>query len=47
MADSAGHGARGTIHAGGEWREAIGGATREILDPADAAPFAVVAEGDE
>ncbi|MFE7211682.1 aldehyde dehydrogenase family protein [Streptomyces sp. NPDC057611] len=47
MADSTGHGARGTIHAGGEWREAIGGATREILDPADAAPFAVVAEGDE
>ncbi|MFJ2716927.1 aldehyde dehydrogenase family protein [Streptomyces sp. NPDC087437] len=47
MADSTGRGARGTIHAGGEWREAIGGATREILDPADAAPFAVVAEGDE
>ncbi|MFB7113249.1 aldehyde dehydrogenase family protein [Streptomyces sp. NPDC056190] len=47
MADSTGHGARGTVHAGGEWREAIGGATREILDPADAAPFAVVAEGDE
>ncbi|MGW4044694.1 aldehyde dehydrogenase family protein [Streptomyces sp. NPDC004721] len=47
MADSTGHGVRGTIHAGGEWREAIGGATREILDPADAAPFAVVAEGDE
>ncbi|GED85227.1 aldehyde dehydrogenase family protein [Streptomyces sp. 6-11-2] len=47
MADSTGRGGRGTIHAGGEWREAIGGATREILDPADAAPFAVVAEGDE
>ncbi|MFI1292436.1 aldehyde dehydrogenase family protein [Streptomyces sp. NPDC020792] len=47
MADSTGRGARGTIHAGGEWREAIGGATREILDPADATPFAVVAEGDE
>jgi betaine-aldehyde dehydrogenase len=36
-----------TIHAGGEWRAAVSGATREILDPADARPFAVVAEGDE
>ncbi|KUO21732.1 aldehyde dehydrogenase family protein [Streptomyces dysideae] len=36
-----------TIHAGGEWREAVSGATREILDPADATPLAVVAEGDE
>lgn len=35
-----------TIHAGGEWREAVSRATREILDPADAKPFAVVAEGD-
>ncbi|MYX27508.1 aldehyde dehydrogenase family protein [Streptomyces sp. SID8381] len=38
---------RATIHAGGEWLEAGSGATREILDPADARPFAVVAEGDE
>ncbi|WAX78372.1 aldehyde dehydrogenase family protein [Streptomyces sp. KMM 9044] len=36
-----------SIHAGGEWRAAVSGATREILDPADALPFAVVAEGDE
>ncbi|MEV0737200.1 aldehyde dehydrogenase family protein [Streptomyces sp. NPDC050549] len=36
-----------TIHAGGEWLEAVSGATREIIDPADALPFAVVAEGDE
>lgn len=36
-----------TIHAGGEWRTAASGATREILDPADGRPFAVVAEGDE
>ncbi|MFE0179307.1 aldehyde dehydrogenase family protein [Streptomyces olivaceus] len=36
-----------TIHAGGEWLAASSGATREILDPADARPFAVVAEGDE
>ncbi len=34
-----------TIHVGGEWRAALSGATREILDPADAKPFAVVAEG--
>ncbi|WKX11902.1 aldehyde dehydrogenase family protein [Streptomyces sp. NL15-2K] len=39
--------ARKTIHVGGEWREAVSGATREILDPADALPFALVAEGDE
>jgi betaine-aldehyde dehydrogenase len=39
--------ARRTIHAGGEWRDAVSGATREVLDPADGAPFAVVAEGDE
>ncbi|MGW4856611.1 aldehyde dehydrogenase family protein [Streptomyces sp. NPDC004288] len=37
--------ARQTIHVGGEWRAALSGATREILDPADATPFAVVAEG--
>ncbi|MFM9369445.1 aldehyde dehydrogenase family protein [Streptomyces sp. Da 82-17] len=35
-----------TIHVDGEWRTAASGATREILDPADAKPFAVVAEGD-
>ncbi|MDI3405461.1 aldehyde dehydrogenase family protein [Streptomyces cavernicola] len=35
-----------TIHVDGEWRNAASGATREILDPADAKPFAVVAEGD-
>lgn len=39
--------ARRTIHAGGEWRDAVTGATREVLDPADGEPFAVVAEGDE
>ncbi|MFJ5776774.1 aldehyde dehydrogenase family protein [Streptomyces sp. NPDC093094] len=38
---------RRTIHVDGEWREAVRGATREIVDPADAQPFAVVAEGDE
>ncbi|WP_327317372.1 aldehyde dehydrogenase family protein [Streptomyces sp. NBC_01235] len=38
---------RRTIHIGGEWLEATSGATREILDPADGRPFAVVAEGDE
>lgn len=43
----AGQQAHRTIHAGGEWLEAVSGATREILDPADAKPFAVVAEGDE
>ncbi|MEG3630870.1 aldehyde dehydrogenase family protein [Streptomyces poriticola] len=37
---------RQTIHAGGEWLEASSGATREIIDPADGRPFAVVAEGD-
>ncbi|MER6124458.1 aldehyde dehydrogenase family protein [Streptomyces sp. NPDC001795] len=36
-----------TIHVAGEWRTARSGATREILDPADAEPFALVAEGDE
>ncbi|MEU1033327.1 aldehyde dehydrogenase family protein [Streptomyces mirabilis] len=39
--------AQRTLHVGGEWREAVSRATREILDPADAKPFAVVAEGDE
>ncbi|WAZ23633.1 aldehyde dehydrogenase family protein [Streptomyces cinnabarinus] len=38
---------RRTIHVDGEWRDAISGATRDIIDPADARPFAVVAEGDE
>lgn len=47
MAESNELQARSTIHAGGEWRAAVSGATREILDPADALPFAVVAEGDE
>ncbi|WP_455360327.1 aldehyde dehydrogenase family protein [Streptomyces sp. SYSU K21746] len=37
--------AQQTIHAGGVWRAAASGATREILDPADGRPFAVVAEG--
>ncbi|MFC7307383.1 aldehyde dehydrogenase family protein [Streptomyces monticola] len=37
--------AQQTIHVDGEWRNAASGATREILDPADAKPFAVVAEG--
>jgi betaine-aldehyde dehydrogenase len=47
MADSTELRARDTIHVSGEWRAASSGATREILDPADARPFAVVAEGDE
>ncbi|MFG2128117.1 aldehyde dehydrogenase family protein [Streptomyces sp. NPDC048751] len=47
MADSTQQQARKTIHAGGEWCEAVSGATREILDPADGLTFAVVAEGDE
>ncbi|MGV9450649.1 aldehyde dehydrogenase family protein [Streptomyces sp. NPDC003635] len=38
---------RRTIHVDGEWRESISGATRDIIDPAVARPFAVVAEGDE
>lgn len=37
--------AQQTIHVGGEWRAALSGATREIIDPADATIFAVVAEG--
>ncbi|MFF7406190.1 aldehyde dehydrogenase family protein [Streptomyces sp. TR1341] len=47
MAESTARQTQATIHAGGEWLTAISGATREILDPADARPFAVVAEGDE
>ncbi|MFD8721050.1 aldehyde dehydrogenase family protein [Streptomyces sp. NPDC059629] len=39
--------ARATIRVGDEWLEAVSGATREIIDPADGLPFAVVAEGDE
>ncbi|MFF2653186.1 aldehyde dehydrogenase family protein [Streptomyces sp. NPDC058045] len=35
-----------TIHVGGEWRPAVSGSTREIIDPADGKPFAVAAEGD-
>ncbi|MDQ8704250.1 aldehyde dehydrogenase family protein [Streptomyces sp. LHD-70] len=38
--------AQQTIHVDGRWHNAASGATREILDPADAKPFAVVAEGD-
>ncbi|WP_435372420.1 aldehyde dehydrogenase family protein [Streptomyces ficellus] len=34
-----------TIHVGGAWRAAASGATRDILDPADATTLAVVAEG--
>ncbi|MFG2650053.1 aldehyde dehydrogenase family protein [Streptomyces sp. NPDC048436] len=37
--------AQQTIYVGGEWRNALSGATREILDPADAKPFALIAEG--
>ncbi|MDO0926125.1 aldehyde dehydrogenase family protein [Streptomyces sp. TG1A-8] len=47
MVDRTERRARATIHAGGDWLEAVSGATREILDPADGRPFAVVAEGDE
>ncbi len=43
----AGQQADKTIQVAGEWRPALSGATREILDPADAVPFARVAEGDE
>ncbi|MET7612475.1 aldehyde dehydrogenase family protein, partial [Streptomyces seoulensis] len=45
MVDRTERAAEATIHAGGEWLEADSGATREILDPADGKPFAVVAEG--
>ncbi|MEU9375335.1 aldehyde dehydrogenase family protein [Streptomyces sp. NPDC048255] len=34
-----------TIHIAGTWRAAVSGAVRDVLDPADAEPFAVVAEG--
>ncbi|MGW0364488.1 aldehyde dehydrogenase family protein [Streptomyces sp. NPDC002990] len=34
-----------TIHIAGAWRSALSGATREIVDPADATVLAVVAEG--
>lgn len=34
-----------TIHIAGTWRSAVSGATREVLDPADATVLAVVAEG--
>ncbi|MFF2845050.1 aldehyde dehydrogenase family protein [Streptomyces sp. NPDC058001] len=34
-----------TIHVGGEWRHALSGAARDIIDPSDAKPFAQVAEG--
>ncbi|MEU0371355.1 aldehyde dehydrogenase family protein [Streptomyces sp. NPDC006283] len=34
-----------TIHVGGEWRFAVSGATRDIIDPVDGSVFAVVAEG--
>lgn len=37
--------AQQTIHVGGEWRKAVSGATRDILDPADATVLAVVSEG--
>ncbi|MFG3100378.1 aldehyde dehydrogenase family protein [Streptomyces sp. NPDC048182] len=46
MADSTDQHAGRTLHVGGEWRGAVSGATREIVDPADGRPFAVVAEGD-
>ncbi|HZG02013.1 MAG TPA: aldehyde dehydrogenase family protein [Streptomyces sp.] len=34
-----------TMHIDGQWRPAASGATREVLDPADASVLAVVAEG--
>nr|WP_229851077.1 aldehyde dehydrogenase family protein [Streptomyces roseolus] len=36
---------RTTIHTDGTWRDALSGETRDVLDPADGRPFAVVAEG--
>ncbi|MFF6888812.1 aldehyde dehydrogenase family protein [Streptomyces sp. NPDC012421] len=36
---------RTTIHTDGTWRAALNGETRDVLDPADGRPFAVVAEG--
>ncbi|MGW0574402.1 aldehyde dehydrogenase family protein [Streptomyces sp. NPDC002920] len=47
MADRTTAQAPETVHAGGEWSAAGSGATREIIDPADGRPFAVVAEGDD
>ncbi|MEU2439381.1 aldehyde dehydrogenase family protein [Streptomyces rubradiris] len=47
MADRTERQPQATIHADGTWLAAVSGATREILDPADARPFAVVAEGDD
>ncbi|MER5611105.1 aldehyde dehydrogenase family protein [Streptomyces sp. NPDC002215] len=38
--------AQQTIHVGGQWRSAVSGATRDIIDPVDASVFAVVSEGD-
>ncbi|MEU6873074.1 aldehyde dehydrogenase family protein [Streptomyces sp. NPDC046751] len=37
--------AQQTIQVGGEWRPALSGATRDIIDPVDAGVFAVVSEG--
>lgn len=37
--------AQQTIQVGGEWRPALSGATRDIIDPVDADVFAVVSEG--
>ncbi|GAA1195126.1 aldehyde dehydrogenase family protein [Streptomyces hebeiensis] len=37
--------AQQTIHVDGKWRKAASGATRDILDPADATVLAVVSEG--
>jgi betaine-aldehyde dehydrogenase len=37
--------AQQTIQVGGEWRPAVSGATRDIIDPVDADVFAVVSEG--
>ncbi|MGW2305771.1 aldehyde dehydrogenase family protein [Streptomyces sp. NPDC001809] len=37
--------AQQTILVGGEWRAALSGATREIIDPVDETAFAIVAEG--
>ncbi|MDX6758259.1 aldehyde dehydrogenase family protein [Streptomyces sp. F8] len=34
-----------TIHTAGSWRAALAGDSREVIDPADGLPFAVVAEG--
>ncbi|MFS8200804.1 aldehyde dehydrogenase family protein [Streptomyces sp. CWNU-52B] len=42
---AAAHQTQHTIHVGGEWRAAASGDTRDILDPADAKPFAEVSEG--